>query len=174
MSTKRYISAKYMILAKTIKQPSGCWFWQGSLNTGYGEVHKNYWGKFYGVTRAHQLSYIVYNGNYDRDLLILHSCNNKQCVNPKHLRCGTHKDNAQDYMNTGKFISYFSTSKWNHNEMCVKGEDVGTSKLTETQIFEIRELLKAGNLLQREIGALYGVHQVTISKLKHNLRWRHV
>jgi RNA binding exosome subunit len=42
------------------------------------------------------LSYELTNGVIPEELLVLHSCNNKKCVNPNHLRLGTSQDNADD------------------------------------------------------------------------------
>ena len=32
----------------------------------------------------------------DSKIMILHSCDNKKCINPEHLRQGTHEDNMKD------------------------------------------------------------------------------
>lgn len=55
-----------------------------------------------------------------------------------------------------------------------KGEKHGRSKLTSSKVFEIKRLLKAGVLLQREIGALFGVSSKTISKIKLGRGWSHL
>ena len=71
---------------------SGCWFWTKSATTGgYGAAC------FKGTTySAHRLSYLAFNGEIPPDLEILHSCNRRRCVNPSHLRTGTHAENMQD------------------------------------------------------------------------------
>ena len=50
------------------------------------------------------------------------------------------------------------------------GEDIGTSKLTSKEVREIRNL--NGKLLQREIGALYGVNQQNVSNIINNQTWK--
>lgn len=84
-----------------ISDPSQCWAWKGSTKgtTGYGYL------KFQGRRRgAHVVSWMIQNGR-DTSLLILHSCDNRWCVNPSHLREGTHKENTQDMMQRGRHWS---------------------------------------------------------------------
>ena len=60
---------------------------------GYGQ--KKYRGK---VVAAHRLAYALANGLdvFTMGGSVLHSCDNPVCVNPEHLRLGTHQDNMQD------------------------------------------------------------------------------
>ena len=60
---------------------------------GYGQ--KKYRGK---VVAAHRLAYAMSAGLdvFTMGGSVLHSCDNPLCVNPKHLRLGTHKQNMQD------------------------------------------------------------------------------
>lgn len=53
------------------------------------------------------------------------------------------------------------------------GESCGTSKLTEKNIIEIRDMLSR-KIPQSKIAIKYGVKQSTISKINTGLRWRHV
>lgn len=51
-----------------------------------------------------------------------------------------------------------------------RGEQCGTSKLTEKQVLAIRE----DGRLQREIAEEYGVQQSVISRIKSGVRWGHL
>lgn len=80
---------------------TACWNW-----TGFTE------GNRYGVIRvfdkmesAHRFSYELYNGAIPAGLEILHSCDNRQCVNPDHLAVGTHEQNMLDAVLRGRMRS---------------------------------------------------------------------
>jgi hypothetical protein len=54
-----------------------CWIWQGCVKpSGYGE---------YCQVGAHRVSYMRVNGYIPSEKHVHHTCNNKLCVNPKHL-----------------------------------------------------------------------------------------
>ena len=75
-----------------------CWEWAGALSSkGYG--HIGYLGR---VREAHVVSFIIANGPYPADLDVLHNCDNRRCVNPGHLRLGTHQDNMRDMKVRGR------------------------------------------------------------------------
>lgn len=77
---------------------SGCWEWKGlKMSSGYG--HLKVFGKFVG---AHRLSYELYKGQIPIDKEIMHLCDNRLCVNPDHLKLGTHKENMLDMVLKGR------------------------------------------------------------------------
>lgn len=46
--------------------------------------------------------------------VVMHICDNRRCVNPKHLRVGTQKDNVQDMFKKGRSPSQSSHCKRGH------------------------------------------------------------
>jgi hypothetical protein len=76
-----------------IDAPDKCWPWQGAYQEyGYGRI-----GVRTGFTDgAHRVSYQLHKGAIPEGLYVLHDCDNPACVNPKHLRLGTHQDNMDD------------------------------------------------------------------------------
>jgi len=132
---------------------NGCWEWSGRvLSTGYGQVRfeKESW-------LTHRLSWFLFNKR-KTSMLILHSCDNRICVNPEHLREGTHLDNTND--------------KVSRNRQA-KGETNGRVTLTESQVFEIRKLL-AQKVSHRKIGSLFGVNKSTITNINRGKTWKHI
>lgn len=76
-------------LEKVIQAPN-CWIWKGAIATnGYGAF---YFDK--KIKRAHRVSYEIFNGPIPDGLVVDHICNNKLCVNPKHLQVLTSRENT--------------------------------------------------------------------------------
>ena len=86
------------LLDKTIKQPNGCWEFQGcKINSGYGLI------KVCGTPQlTHRVAYELWKGEIPDKLHVLHTCDNKCCVNPEHLWVGTHQDNMDDKRKKGR------------------------------------------------------------------------
>ena len=82
-----------------IDQVTDCWEFQGAKNNiGYGMMRD---GKKMRTT--HRVSYEEHTQTkIPYGLVVMHSCDNKCCVNPAHLSIGTHKDNSQDMIRKGR------------------------------------------------------------------------
>lgn len=167
----------------------GCWLWTGKrYPKGYGAFFLKIASKKSHVL-AHRFAYEIQYGQIPEGLHVLHipPCSNKHCV--RHLYVGTRQQNMQDTLSMGTFatgdrngarIHRDKMRRGNqhglrlHPEAVAKGEDVGTAKLTVPQVEAIRVLIASHTLLQREIGAMHGVSQTTISKIKRKERWKHL
>ena len=137
------------ILARTIKQ-GDCLIWQGCLNSdGYARVA--YKGNCNG--KAHRIVYQLTHAQEDiTDKVIRHSCDNPQCINPKHLLSGTPRENAVDRELRGRNRS---------------------SAFTAAQVRRIRKLHKTGQYTNTQLAELFGVNYRTIHQItKHtSYRW---
>lgn len=81
---------KARFLERVEKTPT-CWNWTGYLNpNGYGDL------KVKDLRGAHRVSYALFVGKIPNGLIVMHSCDNKKCVNPAHLSVGTHSQNVSD------------------------------------------------------------------------------
>ena len=135
--------------------PWDCWLWTACINShGYGQFGLN--GK---VHRAHRVSYTLCNADIPDGLFVRHTCHNPLCVNPAHLIVGTQQDNMDDKVRAGRQAKQ-------------KGEAHGRSKLTDSDVREIRDL--AGWFTQREIGDMYGVKNPQISDIILRKKWKHI
>ena len=75
----------------------GCWVWNWSVETkGYATVLFN--GR---RCKAHRVTYELANGPIPEGQIIRHLCSNPSCINPHHLKAGTHRENSIDMVNAG-------------------------------------------------------------------------
>ena len=64
---------------------------------------------------AHRLAWAAANGPVPDGMCVLHSCDVRACINPKHLFLGTNKDNTQDMVTKGRHAGQRKTQcKWGH------------------------------------------------------------
>ena len=83
----------------TILGPDDCWPWKLSLGShGYGQSSWGIEGGRSAGTTAHRVVWIAANGPIPDYMTVDHSCHNRPCCNPKHLRLKTNVDNARDNM----------------------------------------------------------------------------
>jgi hypothetical protein len=88
------------IFATRIVVVGECWEIKGfpRKRNRYGSLYRN--GRY--VT-AHRLSLELTGVETPDDLFVIHSCDNRPCVRPSHLRLGTALDNTTDMMTRGRF-----------------------------------------------------------------------
>lgn len=89
-----------------VEKTDGCWLWTGStIQTGYGQLFHH--GKHYP---AHRLSYELHIGKIEghvpghpeREICVLHRCDEPRCVKPEHLFLGNDADNMADMHAKGR------------------------------------------------------------------------
>lgn len=132
----------------------GCWLWTGCMaRSGYGRIHINR-----RDFRAHRVAYEKAVGPIPEGLILLHSCDNRRCVNPAHLIPGTRLENNQDRDAKGRAAA---------------GKRNGRSKLTESEIAEIRSAHASGQSM-RSIGKRFNVSGNNVAKICDGRTWRTV
>lgn len=104
--TPSHVTGLDVILLNSIPEPnSGCWIWEKCLKAnGYGLMKRSTYGEAY----AHRYAWRSTN-NWSvipTNMVIMHKCDNRACVNPDHLTIGTHKDNTQDSIRKGRFYRH--------------------------------------------------------------------
>jgi hypothetical protein len=89
--------------AKVDRQgPDDCWVWLGARSSaGYGYFCIYYKG--WRTVRAHKLAYVRHHGKeVGKGLYVCHNCQNKLCVNPRHLREDTNQGNQLENVALGR------------------------------------------------------------------------
>jgi len=149
-----------------INEITGCWDWIKSLGShGYAHIAER--GK---NLRGHRLSYEIHFGKISSGLLVLHKCDNRKCVNPKHLFLGSQKENMEDMIAKGRHPIAKKGKIINATKSYILDKHP-KSKLNCIQVIEIRKLLSMGKSMLA-ISKLFNVSEKTIFNIKHELIWK--
>jgi hypothetical protein len=103
----------------------------------------------------------------------LHSCDNRACYEPSHLRWGSSQDNSDDMVNRGRAPTGDRNGSRKHPETRPRGSRHPAAKFTEEQVLYVREQLRAGRT-QQSLADEFGVRQQAISWLKSGKTWTHL
>jgi hypothetical protein len=128
-----------------------CWLCSGCLHDGYPSFYHD------GLAdRAHRYSWLIHKGAIPTGMCVLHSCDNRRCVNPNHLWLGTRKENNEDRTQKGRTA---------HN--C--GASHGRAKLTGSLVQQIRNDYQYASL--SSLGRQFGVSATQIQRIVTGKQW---
>lgn len=143
--------------SKYVVAPSGCWEWTDALDHyGYGRLQVNK-----KAAKAHRIAYEIFIGEIPSDKIICHHCDNRKCVNPKHIYAGTFTSNNRDMVLRGRRRN---GGRPNY------GEKNGNSKLKVKQVLKIKEHIK-NKIPYLRIAKLFNVSPCTIRHIAIGKRW---
>jgi hypothetical protein len=163
---RRFDDSYEGFFARTVRSDEGpcfggvrCLVWTGSINTnGYGHFSSGY-----RLFLAHRWAYETFKGPLG-GLWALHKCDNPRCVEVAHMFAGTVTDNVRDMESKGRGRHTGSN----------RGARNGNAKLTEEDVRGIRELCTRGEMMRKDIAALYGVAGSAVTVIANRKSWRHV
>lgn len=135
--------------------PDDCWVWTAATCRGYGMIGESGSRK---TVRAHVASWKLANGSVPKGMHVCHTCDNRSCVNPKHLFIGSRLDNIAD-----------AVAKKRHTH----GERQWLAKLTEDDVRVIRKLGQM-SVSRARIASKFGMSRSAIQQVLHRDTWKHV
>lgn len=106
------IIANSVLSADNFYNGTPCWEWVGKFRNGYPAITRRYKsgprkGKVYN-TGVHRLAIVVFKGRRMTPKMVAqHLCNNKQCVNPEHLKGGSQASNVRQCVEDGRHKTPF-------------------------------------------------------------------
>lgn len=137
-----------------------CWLWTGGKSkNGYGGFNTEE-----QTILAHRAAWVIANGQIPHDgsfhgICVCHKCDVKACCNPSHLFLGTAADNMRDKDIKGRQP---------------RGEARAGSKLTSSQVLDIRSLYKRRVVTQKQISVRFGVCRPLINMIINRKIWCHI
>lgn len=140
-----------------------CWNWTGNAKVdGYGYFGLG--GRDAGKMLAHRASWIIHNGSIPdapeyHGTVVLHTCDNRACVNPSHLRLGTQSENVRDM-----------DAKGRRKTFAHGGEDHHNARFTDDDVRYIRSSPKSN----AELGREFGCARQVIGFVRRRITWKHV
>ena len=122
-----------------------CWEANGFRNEDGYVIWKTEWT---GLS-SHRAAYRHFHGPIPEGLEVMHSCDNRACMNPSHLSVGTHADNMND---------------------CARKGRSPNAKLSEEQVRIIRNQFGLGKT-SKALAEEYGVSPANINLIVKRVNW---
>lgn len=138
--------------------PTDCWWWVGD------ETSRGY-GRFSAATglqiESHRVAFFLTYAIQPETQIIRHRCDNKKCINPRHLILGSFQDNTNDFLEAGR------RGELSHPQ---HGESNGRAKLTEDDVITIRSSVNSTVAL----AARFNVSVAMIRRIRTRRAWLHI
>lgn len=137
-----------------------CWIWTAFKDPdGYGRFSMD----AKGIRKCNNAARVSWELTFgfiekNKDIVVMHKCDNPSCVNHSHLRLGSVTENNRDR----------ALKKRNSDQNGIKNN---MSKLDDEAVFVIRYLYKNTHLSHNQISEIFKVSRTAISLILENKRW---
>lgn len=152
-----------------------CWNWQlAPRRFGYGGFKI---GGRNGLNYlAHRVSFFILTGSLEKEICVLHKCDNTKCVNPNHLFVGTKTDNNKDRHSKGRSggASGDKNGSRIYPDRMTRGINHPSAKLNDNQVGLIRRSYPDSGESMQAIADRFGVSKKTVLNVIHGKIWKHV
>lgn len=148
-SPKKYNTVHDLLHNTTLR--GECMEWNGAKDRygypagGVGGIIKGY--------LLHREVFRMLNGYLPE--VVMHTCDNRACVNPEHLQAGTHVENVADKV---------------AKRRQARGEHNGNAKLSSSEVAEMRALHKAG-YSYKTLQSKFNVARATVWRVTSGKNW---
>lgn len=135
---------------------TGCWICTSHKpsSAGYPRIRRN--GK---LIQLHRYVYSKYVGKIPDGYCIMHTCDNRMCINPNHLKAGTIADNNTDMYTKGRNSPF-------------PPERTYKKKLSVSDVVAIRKKVQSKSVVS--VAKEYRVNEETIRRIKLRRTWKDV
>lgn len=161
------LEQRFWTKVAVVDDEDSCWLWLGGSSSGYGYIEID--GRW---TRAHRVSYSLEHDAIPSHLFILHTCDVKLCVRPKHLYAGTHAQNMKDRDDMGRTASGDRVGMRTHPESRMYGERAPASKLTWEDARALRTEFSRGKVTKADLARRFGVSHHAIRSVISGRTWK--
>ena len=170
------------------KSANECWPWKLMKSKGgYGRL--TFQSK---DLTAHRVAYTFGKGPIEEGMQINHICCSRDCCNPNHLEVVTCKQNLEYAAKLGRMATGERHGSYTSPESVTRGDQHWTrankeaisknllgennpdSRLTSSQVLEIRSLYSTGQHTQKELAKRFGIDQTSISCIVLRKTWNHI
>jgi HNH endonuclease len=151
-----------------------CREWRGARhNQGYGRLWDGE-----RLQYTHRLSYAAFVGAIPEGLDVLHRCDNPRCIEPLHLKCGTHQENMADQYSRGRHLpgrAVAAAKRRGQGAPWARGSRHPRSKLDEDDVRTIWRRLKKPRVgrqdTQSALAREFGVSDSLIKAIRNGKGW---